>query len=325
MREEEGSVGVDAAALARRGTASVETPVPGGEDEDVGDPECGGGLEQDDGGVLVRGQGRDEEAEGPDHVESDDGGNDNAEDAVEGVHAAAVCEREWDAENEEDDEQEPVGTVGEGFREGEAEAADGEQGEGGGPARLGASGSFWSGGGWCVHEGRAASEVLQIVDDLGGGPVLSADEFAADDAVAVDDVGFGGAGGVKGGVGALGEVEDGSDASDVVIDEVLAVGVGVGVEADGEDDDVGHAALEFDEGGEFFETGRAPAGPEIEDDDFALALVLAEAHGLRAVANDDGGGAFADLGGVAGAVAAQEREIEDRRQETEKQRAACSV
>jgi len=43
-----------------------------------------------------------------------------------------------------------------------------------------------------VHEGRAASEVLQIVDDLGGGPVLSADEFAADDAVAVDDVGFGG-------------------------------------------------------------------------------------------------------------------------------------
>jgi hypothetical protein len=111
----------------------------------------------------------------------------------------------------------------------------------------------------------------------------------------------------------------------VVIDEVLAVGVGVGVEADGEDDDVGHAALEFDERGEFFETGRAPAGPEIEDDDFALALVLAEAHGLRAVANDDGGGAFADLGGVAGAVAAQEREIEDRRQETEKQRAACSV
>ena len=82
------------------------------------------------------------------------------------------------------------------------------------------------------------------------------------------------------------------------------VGVGVGVEADGEDDDVGHAALQVDEGGELFETGRAPAGPEIEDDDFALGLVLTEADGLRAVTDDDGGGVFADLGGVAGAVAA---------------------
>jgi hypothetical protein len=162
-----------------------------------------------------------------------------------------------------------------------------------------------------------ASEILQVVDDFRGGPVLSADEFAADDAVAVDDVGFGGAGGVEGGVGALGEVEDGGDAGDVVIGDVLGIGVGVGIEADGEDDDVGQAALEIDEGGEFFETGRAPAGPEIEYDDFALGLILAEADGLRAVADDDGGGVFADLSGVAGAVAALEQGAGYRVQGTE--------
>ena len=132
----------------------------------------------------------------------------------------------------------------------------------------------------------------------------AADEFAADDAIAVDDVGFRGAGSIECGVGALREVEDGGDAGDVVIDEVLAVGVGVGVEADGEDDDVGQAALEVDEGGELFEAGRAPAGPEIEDDDFALGLILAEADRLCAVADDDGGSVFADLSGVAGPVAA---------------------
>jgi hypothetical protein len=168
------------------------------------------------------------------------------------------------------------------------------------------------------------SEVLQVVDDFGGGPVLGADEFAANDAVAVDDVGFGGAGGVEGSVGALGEVENGDDPGDVVIHDVLAVGVGVGVEADGEDDNVGHAALEVNEGGELFETGRAPAGPEIENDDFALGLVLTEADGLRAVADDDGGGAFADLSGMAGAVAALEQGTGYRVQGTEKQKPADS-
>ena len=158
MREEEGAVGVDAAEIAGGGAASIETPVPGGEDEDVGDPESGGGLEEHDGGVLVRGQGRDEEAEGPDHVEGDDGGDDDAEDAVEGDPAAAVGENDGDGEKEEDGEQEPVGAVGEGFGEGEAEAGDGKEGKGGGPAGLGAGGSFRGGSFRCAHEGRATNE-----------------------------------------------------------------------------------------------------------------------------------------------------------------------
>jgi len=131
----------------------------------------------------------------------------------------------------------------------------------------------------------------------------------------VDDVGFRRAGGVEGVVGLLGEVEDGGDAGDVVIGDVLLIGVGVGIEADGEDDDVGHAALEFDEGGELLEARRAPAGPEIEDDNFALVLIVTKADGLGAVVDDDGRGVFADLGGMQGAVAALE--AEHRAQSTE--------
>ena len=152
---------------------------------------------------------------------------------------------------------------------------------------------------------RAASEVAQVVEDFRVGPILSADEFAADHAVAVDDVGFGRARGVEGVIGLLREIEDGGDSSDVVIGEVLAVGAGVGVEADGEDDDVGHAALQVDEGREFFKAGRTPAGPEIEDNDFAAVVV--EGDGLVAVVDDDGGRALADLGWAGGAVAGAEQ------------------
>ena len=122
----------------------------------------------------------------------------------------------------------------------------------------------------------------------------------------VDDVGFRRPGGIEGVVGLLAEVEDGGDAGDVIVGDVLAVGVRVGVEGDGEDDDIGHAALEVDEGGKLLETRRTPTGPEVEDDDFALRLILAEGNGLIAVADDDSGGAFADLGGVAAAVAGAE-------------------
>lgn len=297
MREEEGAVGVDAAALAGGGAAAIEAPVPGGEDKDVGDPECACGLEEGDGGLAMRGERGDEKAERPDHVEGDDGGGDDADEAVEGVEAAPVGDDGGNGEDAEDEEEEPVGSPGEGFREGKAEASDGEEREHGGPAGFGFDVGLRRGGG---H----GSEIAQIVHDLGGGPVLGADEFAADDAVGINNVGLGRPGGVEGVVGALGEVEDGGDAGDVVIADVLLVSAGVGVEGDGDDGDVGHAALQVDEGGKLFEAGRAPAGPEIEDDDFALVLIGAEADGLRSVLDDDSGGVLADLSGVAGAIAA---------------------
>jgi len=89
----------------------------------------------------------------------------------------------------------------------------------------------------------------------------------------------------------------------VVFDE-LAVGVLVDVDADGDDgDSLGlHAALHFDEGGDFFDAGSAPGGPEVEDDD--LSAKLAEGDFVLGVLNGEVGCGGADVGrarsGVAG-------------------------
>jgi len=156
------------------------------------------------------------------------------------------------------------------------------------------------------------SQVAKIVENLGIGPVLGADELTANHTTGIEDVRFRRTAGIEGLVRLLGEIEDGGDAGDVVIDEVLAVSVGVGIEAHGENDDVGQIALELDERGELLETGRAPAGPEVEDDD--LAPILAETDGLGAIVNDDGGGRLADLGGMGGAVAAEKQGAGSRQQ-----------
>ncbi len=297
MREEEGAVDVDAAQLARGGTASIETPVPGSEDENVGDPERGSGPEQGDGQLPVLGERGDEQAEGPDHIEGDDGGEHDAEDAGKVLEAAEMRPGDGDGENGDHGEEEPVGTDGEGFGESETQAADGEEGQERGPA--------WFGGAWA--NGRASrhrSKVLQVTEDFGGRPVLGADEFATDDAVAIDDVGFGRAGSVKGVVGLIGGVVDNGHIVEVVIDEVLTVVGGRSVKGDSDNDEVGDALLELLHRGPLRGAVGTPAGPEIKDDDFALVLILAEADGLGAVVDDDGGGVFADLGGMAGAVAA---------------------
>ena len=156
------------------------------------------------------------------------------------------------------------------------------------------------------------SEIPEVIQDFGAGPVLGADELAADDAFGINDVGFGRPSGVEGVVGTLRGVEDGGDAGDVVVGEVLTVGLGVFVEAHGEDDDVGHLALELHQRGEFLKARRAPAGPEVQDNDFAA--VLPEADLLGAVLDGDTGGVLAHLGGMAGAIAG---DAEHRAQSTE--------
>jgi hypothetical protein len=325
LGEEEGSVGVGALELAHAGTAGVEAPVPRGEDEDVGDPERGGGEEQVAGRLAVRGQGGDEQAERPDHVERDDAVGSVGEDVGEAFVARAACDLDGDQKGDNDREQQPVGADGEGFREGKAESANGEQSKRAGPAGLGAGGRLAGRIFWRTHGSKSQIlrqrlarrgapnfaqddnslllEITEIVQNFGVGPAIfgHADELAADDAAAVDDVGLGWAGRIEGVIGGICDVVDGEEARQVVIDKVLAVGRLVGIEGDGEDDDLGHLALELDEGGELLGAGSAPARPEIEDN--GLAAVVAEGDGLRTVANDDGGRLFTDLGGVAGAVA----------------------
>ncbi len=127
------------------------------------------------------------------------------------------------------------------------------------------------------------SEVFDVVQDLGIGPVLRADELAADFTLPVDDVGLGRTGGAEGQVALLRFIMDGEQV-DMIVAEELVIGVDVVVEIDGKHNDLRQLLLEGDQRGQFFKAGSAPGGPEIEDQGFAA--VIAEVDCLCAV--DDG-------------------------------------
>ena len=142
-------------------------------------------------------------------------------------------------------------------------------------------------------------ELAEIADDLGAGPGLGADELPAEDAVAVDDVGFGDLGGAVEGVDACVGVADGAEV-DVVLLEEAAVDVVVLVHADADDGEVGHLVLEGEEAGELFDAGGAPGCPQIEDDD--LAAKLGEVEALDAVGDGEGRSDAAEAVRVAAAI-----------------------
>lgn len=108
----------------------------------------------------------------------------------------------------------------------------------------------------------------EVAGDLGTGPVLGVDEFATEQAVAVDDVGFGDLGGAVELVDAAVGVADGGDL-DVVIGEEAAVDVVGLIHGDADDGEIGHLFMELEQTGEFLDAGGAPGGPEVEDDGFA--------------------------------------------------------
>ena len=111
-------------------------------------------------------------------------------------------------------------------------------------------------------------QALEVGANLGAGPVLLADEFAADDAVAVDHVGLGPLVGVVELGCALVGVAD-SDQVHMAANKKAAVGVRIFVDADGEDGQIGLIAVEFEERGQFDDARLALTPPEIEQDNFA--------------------------------------------------------
>ena len=144
-------------------------------------------------------------------------------------------------------------------------------------------------------------ELVEVVDDFGAGPVLGGDEFSAEGAFAVDDVGFGDLDGAVESVDLLGGIAEGDEIDMVLGEEVLVCGV-VLVHADGDDGDLGEAALHFEEAGELFDTGCAPGGPEVENDD--AAAELAEIDGFGAVGDYELRGGAADVAGMIATIAA---------------------
>ena len=143
--------------------------------------------------------------------------------------------------------------------------------------------------------------MVQVVDDFGAGPVLGGDEFAAEDSVAVDDVGLGDLDGAVEVADLSVGVADGEQV-DVMAGEEVLVGSGVLVPGDGDDVKIWHLSLEGEEAGELFDAGGTVGGPEVEQD--YVAAEFAEVGGVGAVGDGKLGRGGGDVAGVAAAVAA---------------------
>lgn len=152
-------------------------------------------------------------------------------------------------------------------------------------------------------------EAVEVVADFGVGPVGVAYNFAADDAFAIDDVGFGPAVGAVELGDLLVGVADGVEV-DVETSKESAVGAGVFVDADGEDGDVGAVVVKLHEGWRLLDAGRALAPPEIQQDDFAA--VAGEVDGVFAIADGEVGcnpvGVYGRCATVAGSKASEEEQ-----------------
>ncbi len=143
-------------------------------------------------------------------------------------------------------------------------------------------------------------KALEVGAYLGGGPVLRADELAPDNALAVDNVGLGPLLSMIEFGRALGGVADG-DQVDVAAEEEAAVGVGIFVDADGKDGQIGLLAVEFEEGGQFHDARLAPGGPEVEQHN--LASIVGQMNGRGSVGDSEVRGYLTGLGGMCAAVA----------------------
>ena len=131
-------------------------------------------------------------------------------------------------------------------------------------------------------------------------PVLRADILAADDAFAVDDVGFRPHVGVVELGGRLVGVADG-DQVYVAAGDDMGVGVGVFVDADSEDDEVGLFTVELEQRWQFDDAWLAPGCPEVEQHD--LAAIVGKVDSAGAVGDGEIGGDFTCLCRMGSAVA----------------------
>lgn len=148
---------------------------------------------------------------------------------------------------------------------------------------------------------QPALQGFEVAADLGVGPVGGADEFAADDAIAIDDIGFRPHVGVEEACGGLAGVADRNEI-DVAIPDEGRVGVGVFVDGDGEDDEVGIVVVELEKRGQFCHAGSAPGGPEVEQDN--LASIAGEMDRVGAVRDREVGCGLSGLCGMCATVAA---------------------
>ena len=148
------------------------------------------------------------------------------------------------------------------------------------------------------------SEAVEEAANLGVRPVGGTDEFAADDAIAIDGVGLRPHFSMEESSGRLFGIADG-DQIDVPIADEAGVGVGIVVDADRQNDQIGVVVMELEEGGEFLYAWSAPGGPEIEE--HGVAAIAGEVDRTGSVGDSEIGGRFSGLVGVRAPIAGGEQ------------------
>ena len=147
---------------------------------------------------------------------------------------------------------------------------------------------------------RTVLERAEVVADFGVGPVGVAYDFASDDARAIDDVGFGPALCVVELCGGLIRIADGGEV-DVMAGKKAAVGGRVLVDADRQDGEFGVVVLKLEERRHLLDAGRAPGGPEVEQD--YTAAVAGQVNGGFAIRDCEVRGNFSWLARVSATIA----------------------
>ena len=143
-------------------------------------------------------------------------------------------------------------------------------------------------------------QAVEVGANLGVGPVCGADEFAADDAVAIDDVCLRPHVGVEELGGGLIGIANCDEVYMAAEDEVR-VGVCILVDADGEHHEVGVVVVQLEQGRQLLDAGGALAPPEVQQDDFAA--IGSEVDRRGSIGDGEVGGALTCLRRMGAAVA----------------------
>ena len=153
----------------------------------------------------------------------------------------------------------------------------------------------------CPRSPRRSLEATKVLKDFRTGPVLRADEFAPDNAMLVDDIGFRPLVRAVEVGGAVLRVVD-AEQADFVLDQVVLVGLPVLVHADGQHLHLGQLLLHGGERGQFSDTRQTRGSPEVKNHN--LPAIIGQMDAARSVRYCEVRGHAAGLPGMATAIAA---------------------
>lgn len=158
-------------------------------------------------------------------------------------------------------------------------------------------------------------EPLQKSADFRIGPVGIAHDLAANDAGAIDDVGFGPYLGAVHFRDSLLRIANSRQVNVKAVEEAV-VGARIGVDADGQDGQLGVFMVQRNQGRGFLDARPAVAPPEVQQ--HHLAAVFGKLYRVLAVVDLEVGRRLADLGRPGASIAAGDNQYNGRQQAKER-------